>query len=119
MGIMSGRNPKPMNPFQRVLRTGSVLAAIAAIAVTRVFAAEYFPPAGDWEHRRPDQLGLDSLKMQQAVDYARANDNPANKDMAALMKQTFGKNEPNFKLLGPTQPRAPINGLVVHKGYIV
>jgi CubicO group peptidase (beta-lactamase class C family) len=39
--------------------------------------------------------------------------------MAALMKETFGKNEPNFKLLGPTQPRAPLNGLVVHKGYIV
>ena len=97
---------------------GLLLVALVR-CVTPLAAADYFPPRGDWEHRRPDQLNLDSLKMQQAVDYARANDNPATKDMATLMKETFGAHEPNFKLLGPTQPRAAINGLVVHRGFVV
>ena len=102
------------SPLTALLVLAALLRSLGAQPVTA-----YFPPPGDWEHRRPDQLELDSLKMQQAVDYARANENPATKDMATDLKQTFGAREPNFNLLGPTQPRAALNGLVVHRGYIV
>lgn len=98
---------------------------LASLAVTllliagRLAAAEYFPPRGDWEHRRPDELNLDSLGVQQAVDFARANENPSPKDVAVDLQQSFGAREPNFQLLGPTQTRAALNGLIVHRGYIV
>ena len=47
-----------------------------------------------------------------------ANENPATKDLATDLKQTFGKREPDFKLIGPTQPRAALSGLVIHRGYV-
>ncbi len=34
------------------------------------------------------------------------------------MKNTFGKREPLFKLLGPTQTRAALNGVVIRRGYV-
>jgi len=105
----------PRTPY---FAAGLGLALLVRFAIL-LPAAEYFPPRGDWEHRRPDQLNLDSLKMQQAVDYVREHENPANRDQATLQRETFGAREPNFKLLGPTQPRAAINGLVVHRGYVV
>ena len=105
----------PRTPY---FAAGLGLALLVRFAIL-LPAAEYFPPRGDWEHRRPDQLNLDSLKMQQAVDYVREYENPANRDQATLQRETFGAREPNFELLGPTQPRAAINGLVVHRGYVV
>ena len=106
------------SPRHSPITVGLVLALVVGVA-TPLAAADYFPPAGDWEHRRPDQLELDSLKMQQAVDYARANENPATRDQATNLRETFGTREPNFQILGPTQPRAALNGLIVHQGYIV
>ena len=83
-----------------------------------VAAAEYFPPRGSWEKRSPEQLGFDATRLQQAIDFSVANENPATKDLATDLKQTFGKREPDFKLIGPTQPRAALSGLVIHRGYV-
>src|SRR5476651_195279 len=81
-------------------------------------AADYFPPRGMWEHRTPAELGFDAAKLQQAVAFSVANENPSSKDVAEELKSTFGTREPNFKLLGPTQPRAALSGIVVHHGYV-
>jgi len=81
-------------------------------------AADYFPPRGTWEHKQPAELGFDPARLQQAIDFSIANENPATKDLALDLKQTFGAREPGFKLLGATQPRAALSGLVIHHGYI-
>jgi CubicO group peptidase (beta-lactamase class C family) len=83
------------------------------------FAADYFPPRGDWERRSPATLGIDSAHLQAAVDFAIANENPSPKDVATDLQNTFGKREPNYKIIGPTQPRAALNGIIVHRGYVV
>ena len=98
-------------------RTGQMLLVVLWIC-TRVSAADYFPPRGAWEHRRPGEVGFDAAKLQQAIDFSVANENPSPKDVALELQQTFGAREPNFKLLGPTQPRAALNGLVIHHGYV-
>ncbi|HKB90112.1 MAG TPA: hypothetical protein VKC60_06300, partial [Opitutaceae bacterium] len=80
-----------------------------------VFAqSDYFPPRGAWEHRTPEQMGMDAAKIQQAIDYSIANENPSTKDVALDLAQTFGKREPNFKILGPTKPRGGMTGLVIY-----
>ena len=81
-------------------------------------AADYFPPRGAWEKKAPAELGFDAARLQQAVKFSVANENPGAKDMAVDLKQTFGAREPDFKIFGPTQTRAALNGLVIHHGYV-
>lgn len=81
--------------------------------------AAYFPPRGEWAHRRPAEAGMDAAKLQQAIDFSIANENPRTKDLAVELKETFGAREPLWKLLGPTQPRGGMTGLVIRHGYVV
>jgi CubicO group peptidase (beta-lactamase class C family) len=64
-------------------------------------------------------LGIDAARLRGAIDYAVANENPSSKDVAEDLKNTFGKREPNFKIIGPTQTRAALNGIVIHRGSVV
>ena len=79
----------------------------------------YFPARGDWQRRAPAEVGMDAAALKQAVDFAVANENPATKDLALDLELTFGMREPLFKVLGPTRPRGPANGLIIRKGYVV
>ncbi len=81
-------------------------------------AADYFPPRGEWARQAPGALGFDAAKLQAAVDFAIANENPSTKDVAEDLRATFGKREPNYKIIGPTQPRAALSGIVVRRGYV-
>src|SRR5262245_23995601 len=93
-----------------------VLLLLVLFAAAR--AADYFPPRGTWEKKTPAELGFDAAKLQQAIAFAVANENPATKDLAADLQATFGAREPNYKILGPTQPRAALSGIVVRRGYV-
>lgn len=81
-------------------------------------AAVYFPPAHDWKKDTPASVGMDGAKLDAAIAYAVANENPANKDLALALQADFGR-EPNDTIIGPTRPRAALNGLVVRRGVIV
>jgi CubicO group peptidase (beta-lactamase class C family) len=81
--------------------------------------ADYFPPRGAWERKAPAELGVDAARLNAAIAYAIANENPSSKDVAEDLKNTFGKREPNFRIMGPTQVRAALNGIVVHRGDVV
>ncbi len=95
----------------------------AAVAAQRPAAgaapAVYFPPRGQWAHRKPAEVGMDAARLQEAVDFSVANENPATKDMALDLNLTFGLREPMFKILGPTKPRGGMTGLVIRHGYVV
>ena len=98
------------------LRRRLMGAAFVLWSVAR--AADYFPPRGEWEHRAPAALGFDAAKLQAAIAYSVANENPSSKDVAEELTKTFGAREPNFKILGPTQTRAALSGIVIHHGYV-
>ena len=93
--------------------------SIAVLFATRVAVADYFPPRGNWDRKAPAEVGINAAKLKGAIDYAVANENTSSKDIAEELRNTFGKREPDFKILGPTQPRAALNGIVVHRGYVV
>ena len=91
----------------------------AVLIATSAAAADYFPPRGSWERKTPAELGIDAARLKEAIDYAVANENPSSKDIAEDLRNTFGKREPDFRIVGPTQPRAALNGIVIHRGYVV
>jgi CubicO group peptidase (beta-lactamase class C family) len=91
----------------------------AAKAEAPAQPSTYFPPRGDWQRRAPAEAGMDPAALQQAIDFAMVSENPATKDLALDLELTFGMREPFFKVLGPTKPRGPANGLVIRKGYVV
>ena len=101
------------------LRLAISLAVLIAAGIASAAPADYFPPRGTWERKAPAELGIDAARLSGAIDYAVANENPSSKDVAEDLRNTFGKREPNFKIIGPTQTRAAQNGIVVHRGYVV
>ena len=77
------------------------------------------PPAGVWEHRTPEQVGLDATKIQDAVAFAKASEVRNSRDLEENHYQTFGRNEPFSLLIGPVKPRGDQTGIIVKNGYIV
>lgn len=100
------------------LRPLRCLAAFLVLAVA-LAAADYFPARGAWETLPPAAAGLDAARLQAAVDFALAHENPAPRDVALDLAQSFGKREPRWRLLGPTQPRGGVTGLVLRHGRVV
>jgi CubicO group peptidase (beta-lactamase class C family) len=79
----------------------------------------YFPGKGDaWEKRTPDELGMDSRLLQDAIDYAMANEWRGPKDLEAAVTQSFGR-EPYGTIIGPTKSRGGAAGIILKNGYIV
>ena len=81
-------------------------------------AAPYFPERYDWQKRDPAQAGFDKAKLDAAIAFAVAAENPATKDLAVDLATTFGR-EPFDTPIGPTKPRGALNGVIVKNGYIV
>ncbi len=80
--------------------------------------AGYFPPAGSWEQRSPESLGLKAADVEQAVQAAIAGETRAPRDMEINHYRTFGK-EPFGEAIGPFTERGPPTGIIIYKGYVV
>ena len=97
-------------------------ASLAAVALSVPLRAQrgqpYFPDRHDWQTRTPEQAGFDPARLKEAIDYAVANENPATKDLAVDIATTFSR-EPHNAIIGPTRPRAALNGIVVRNGFVV
>jgi len=89
-------------------------------------AADYVPPKGSWETRAPRDEGFDPAKLKAAIDFAVANETKFPADLAkvadvrdlriAIPLQFSG---PFSDPIGPLQPHAPSNGVILRHGYIV
>jgi hypothetical protein len=80
---------------------------------------DYFPPRGEWQHRSPSSLGLDSSALQDAIRYAREMEAKLPRDQELAQAETFGKSEPFDEGIGPFKERGEPTGLIIYKGYIV
>jgi CubicO group peptidase (beta-lactamase class C family) len=74
----------------------------------------YYPPRGDaWEKKRPEDVGMDSAVLEQAVEFAKTQEGRQPRNFSHHA-QSFGA------LLGPMpKERGPTNGIVIRNGYIV
>src|SRR6266404_1599230 len=57
-------------------------------------AALYFPDRFDWQHKKPEEVGMDAARLDDAVKQAVASENPATKEMTLFLATTFGASEP-------------------------
>jgi len=99
-----------------------VLAAIAATAAltARQPAASrpFFPARGEWQKQPPASLGFDKAKLDEAVAFAIANQSKTDRDLAIATPESFKNEAPYNNLIGPTQPRAEANGVVIRHGKV-
>lgn len=104
-----------MNRLQRTFRVaiaGQLLVVGFAASLYAQTTRSYFPPAGTWQRKAPAEVGMDSAKLQAAIDFAQAH--ASTWDFERDQLRTFGRP------LGPVpKQRAATNGIILRHGYIV
>lgn len=94
------------------------------LAVTLLLAASYvaqsqeYYPAQSWETRSPQDVGLNAEQLQQAVDFAQANEYEGERDLKVAILKGFAR-EPYHEIKGPTKDRGGPAGVILKNGYIV
>ncbi|MEO7659687.1 MAG: serine hydrolase, partial [Pyrinomonadaceae bacterium] len=78
----------------------------------------YFPPAGEWERRTPEQAKFDPGKLKEAIDFAIASEAKGPRSQELGLTQSFGQ-APFGELVGPTKDRGDLTGLVIRNGHLV
>src|SRR6185436_4350022 len=59
--------------LRRIVRIAPIAVFVSAAPVLAQRVAPYFPPKGEWKTARPAEVGMDSAKLQAAVDFALAS----------------------------------------------
>jgi hypothetical protein len=81
--------------------------------------AAYYPGSGeDWEHRTPEQVGMDPRLLDDAIAFAKASESKNPRDLAVEHEVLFGR-EPHSEGIGPFKPRGDMTGVILRHGYIV
>src|SRR6266446_2429582 len=70
----------------------------------------YFPDRFDWQHKKPEEVGMDAARLDQAVKQAVASENPATKEMTLFLATTFVASETFRPPIGPVKDRGGANG---------
>ncbi len=108
--------PKPSIPsaslgliFTLVLLGGTSLAEAQEV---------YFPPAGEWEERAPEEVGMDAALLEEARQIHLENENAAPRDLALAHQRGFAR-EPFGEQVGAFMERGGPTAVVIRNGYIV
>lgn len=103
----------------RLLWAVMLVLSPALATAQRGQSAQYFPPAEPvWETRRPEQVGMDAAKLQEAIAFAKQNESTAPRDLEMAHYSSFGR-EPFGYAIGPFKERGPQTGIIIRNGYIV
>ena len=49
----------------------------------------YYPGKGEWQQKEPAELDVDALKLEEAVDFARANEYSGDRDLRIAILGSF------------------------------
>ncbi|MFQ5690353.1 MAG: serine hydrolase domain-containing protein [Gemmatimonadota bacterium] len=103
--------------LRRLLLVGFAGAALPAAAPA---LAQYYPGLGDdWERRAPEEVGLDSAAVREAIAWAT---DPAHEGWSRDLRQAlrlFLAGEPENEIVGPVKPHGPPTGVILRHGYLV
>jgi hypothetical protein len=99
----------------------AVLAAVAVASAAAILDAQtaYFPAPAQWERRMPAQAGFDAAALNDAIQFASANENPMPRDLVIYQAITRGPAEPFDTPIGPSSVRGPVSGVIIRNGYLV
>ena len=77
----------------------------------------YYPtPWDEWERRKPEEVGINTSRLDEAIGYARAHQTTWPTDIATHFEEST---ESHNEVIGPIKDRGKINGLILRHGYIV
>ncbi|MCE2613699.1 beta-lactamase family protein [Flavobacteriaceae bacterium D16] len=80
---------------------------------------QYFPDRNaTWEEKLPGELYFNQAKLNEAVNFALANEYSGSRDLRQAILKGFER-EPFHEILGPTKKRGGPAGLILRKGYKV
>jgi hypothetical protein len=79
---------------------------------------QYFPSTSNWEIKSANEVGIDSILLQEAIQFAIANETKVPKDQELAQIVNFYK-EPFSDGVGPFATRKSSSGLIIRKGYII
>jgi CubicO group peptidase (beta-lactamase class C family) len=86
--------------------------------VKKLSSAEIYFPDKEWLQKKPGVLGVDEIKLKEAVDYAIAHETKNPRSMEQNHYRTFGR-EPFGEAIGPMKERGPETGIIIKNGYII
>lgn len=99
--------------LKRISLSLCVSVALCVGASAQAPAQHYFPPAGQWAHKAPAEVGMDAARLEAAIAFAKTRETSMPRDFSTQEK-IFGS------LLGPIpKSRAATNGVVIRHGYVV
>lgn len=104
---------------RQVLVTRVFISMLALALGAGGYAAEpYYPDRHHWERIDPAETGFDPERLAAAVAWARGQAVTEPADLRQVIHDSFATREPDFRILGPTRPRAGDSGLVIRRGRI-
>jgi len=77
----------------------------------------YFPSRFEWQHKTPEEVGMNANKLQEAVQFAKDNESSNPRDLNIHLNTRT--NEPYNNIIGPVKERGPMTGMIIKNGYIV
>lgn len=101
-----------------------VLLFIVSITVSaqrsknKTSSASIYYPEKEWQHKSPEEMGMDAARLKEAVDYAIANEAKAPRDLKLNHYRSFGR-EPFGDAIGPIKDRGDQTGIIIKNGYVV
>jgi CubicO group peptidase (beta-lactamase class C family) len=106
--------PRRAGPLRLTAAAVCLMPAALAAQVT-----PYVPPAGEWEHRRPEQMGMSAARIAEAIAFAQSREPRSPRDLEVAHYLSSFAREPVGDALGPFSVRGDPTGLIVRGGYIV
>lgn len=99
--------------FPAVLCICFVISIVTRAQEASDSTAAYFPAKGEWQRRKPSEVGMNDAKIAEAVAWAATQETDWPADFSR-QEEIFGRP------LGPVpNSRAGVNGVIVRKGYII
>ncbi len=80
----------------------------------------YFPAPGDWEHRAPEELGMDPDRIEEAIRFSLENETSIPREALLAIQQWRTNNEDTHReTIGPVRDHGDVSGVIVKDGYLV
>lgn len=109
-------------PLRPPVAPSLILTVVVTVATSCLLLADdpvYYPGPGDaWERRAPAAVGMDAARLDEAAAYATAHATSMPRDLGQYLRDRFA-GQAHQEIVGPTQERGGVNGVVIRHGFIV
>ncbi len=112
-------NHRSARPSVVVSLSCLIATSLASAAAQSPAVRTYFPARGEWRKQDAAAVDVDKVRLDEAIAFAIAHENPDTKDLALAIPNQFRSEAPYNALIGPTQTRTGANGLIIRRGSVI